>query len=151
MIYARLERLAGLAAAPAALREAAALLLDAIARGSLPEGRSKLGDFDLIVSAPETSPAAELPFETHRRFVDLQVLLEGYEGFEVAGRGDCRVSTPYDETAEAEFYESAAGSSHLLVLGKGDAVVFFPEDAHKPRIAVPGAASPRKAVVKIPV
>lgn len=154
MIYAKLDLLADLPAAPAAVREAARLLLKAIddaGPAGLATGRAKLGDLDLIVMEPETAASGELPFETHRRFIDLQVVLEGAEGFECARPRDCVVTKRYDADAEAELYASAAAGAHFLELEAGDAVVFFLEDAHKPRIAAASSADRlRKAVVKIP-
>jgi YhcH/YjgK/YiaL family protein len=152
MITARLGSMASLEMIPPSLREAARLLVVALASAPLPEGRSRLGDFDLIVSEPGSAASGELPFESHRRFIDLQAVLEGTEIFEVARLADCRVTKPYESEGDAELYASAAASRHLLLLEAGDAVVFFPEDAHKPRVAAPGVrARLRKAVVKVPV
>jgi len=152
MIHATLARLALLDSAPPAIREAARLLAAAVDSDGLPEGRSRLGPFDLTVSLPDTAKSGELPFEAHRRFVDLQLVLEGAEGYELARIADCVVTRAYDAEAEAEFYSSAAAASHFLVLAEGEAVVFFTEDAHKPRIAVEGSTVRlRKAVVKIPL
>ncbi|MDP3176690.1 MAG: YhcH/YjgK/YiaL family protein [Spirochaetaceae bacterium] len=156
MIFARLDDLAEWKDAPAAVREAARLLSDAIGASAaagrpLPEGRTKLGGCDLIISEPAVASAAELPYETHRRFVDLQVVLEGAEAHEIAAVPDCRSEKAYDAEADCELYASEAARSHLLVMRSGDAAVYFPADAHKPRIQAGGkGAKLRKAVVKIP-
>jgi len=156
MIFARLDDLADWKDAPAAIREAARLLSAAIEASAaagrpLPEGRTKLGGFDLIVSEPEVASAAELPYETHRRFVDLQVVLDGAEAQEFAAVPDCRSTKAYDAEGDCELYASEAARSHLLVMRAGDAAVYFPADAHKPRIEADGkGAKLKKAVVKIP-
>jgi YhcH/YjgK/YiaL family protein len=156
MIFARLEDIEDSQGAPNVVREAARLLSDALRTSSasdrpLPEGKTKLGRFDLIVSEPETASSAELPFETHRRCADLQVVLAGAEAHEFAAVSDCRSEKAYDAETDCELYASAAARSHLLILRAGDAAVYFPTDAHKPRIEAGGeGAKLRKAVVKIP-
>ncbi|MBL8967767.1 MAG: YhcH/YjgK/YiaL family protein [Spirochaetaceae bacterium] len=156
MIAARLELVAAHPAAPEGVREAARLLIAALAAeaaggAALPEGKSKLGPFDLIVSSPPFGAAGELPFESHRRFIDLQCCVSGSEGFEAARIEDCEVTRPYDEGEDAALYASRASRAHAFVASPGDALVFYPEDAHKPRVAPPSPCGLRKAVVKIPV
>ncbi|MEI6386303.1 MAG: YhcH/YjgK/YiaL family protein [Spirochaetota bacterium] len=150
---------------PAEVRRAASLVAGALRdareqKRPIPVGTHPLGDLQIMVSAPSLAEASALPFETHRRNIDLQVVLEGHEAYECARIEDCRLSRAYEDKDDAALYESEAASSHRIVLGPGDAVIFFPEDAHKPKIKPAGVpagetASPeggfRKAVVKIAV
>ncbi|MFZ4615011.1 MAG: YhcH/YjgK/YiaL family protein [Rectinemataceae bacterium] len=150
---------------PADVRRAASLVAGALreageSKRPIQVGTHPLGDFQLVVSEPGLGEASVLPFESHRRNIDLHVVLEGHEAYECARIEDCRLSRAYEDRDDAALYESEVATSHRIVLGPGDAVVFFPEDAHKPKIqpagmpvdsAVAPEGSFRKAVVKIAV
>jgi biofilm protein TabA len=152
MIVASLPNLAALEDIPPSVREAARLLTLALPAG-LREGRSKLGDFDIIVSTAPSKPASEQAFEAHRKNIDLHLVLAGSEGYRAAALGACAADRPYDPATDAELFAPAASKEHVIVLAEGDVAVFFPEDAHKPRcrLAAAGDQATRKAVVKIPL
>jgi len=89
-------------------------------------------------------------FESHRKFVDLQVIFEGVEGMEVVDLDRCVVRLPYNSERDLSTYEDTAGS--LLWLREGDAAVFYPSDVHMPGLcAVSAPALVRKTVIKVPV
>lgn len=97
-----------------------------------------------------TKSRAEGFFETHRRFVDVQVVVAGEEVMEVAAAAELGVTQPYD--AAKDFTKHAdAGAPSVLRVGPGHAAVFWPEDAHMPGLALGQPALVRKTVVKVPV
>ena len=90
-------------------------------------------------------------FESHRKYIDLQVVVEGEERMEVLDRGGVTVREPYDEGRDCVLYEDTRGASSVR-LRAGEAVVFFPVDVHMPCLAVGTPAGVvRKTVVKVPV
>ncbi len=89
-------------------------------------------------------------FETHRRFIDLQVVVAGEELMEVAPAASLGVAQPYDEAREFTKHVDTREASVLRV-GAGSAAVFWPADAHMPSLAVHEPALVRKTVVKVPV
>jgi biofilm protein TabA len=98
-----------------------------------------------------TKPRAEGVFESHRRHIDLQVLVEGREGIEVADRERLSVRQDYDAERDFMLHGDSTEASRLL-LGAGEAAIFFPIDAHMPSVRTGGQAERvRKTVVKIPV
>ena len=101
-------------------------------------------------SAGLTRNRADGFFESHRRYVDLQVVVEGVERMEVAGAAALERTGPYDEAKDLIKYAGAPGASSLLV-GAGEAAVFEAEDAHMPSLAVGEPRLVRKVVVKVPV
>ncbi len=165
MIVCTVNMLSQLEDVPAGVRRAASLVAGALRDARerklpIPAGTHPLGDLQIMVSEPSLGAASALPFETHCRNIDLHVVIEGHEAYECARIEDCRLSRAYEDGDDAALYESGAAASHRIVLGPGDAVVFFPEDAHKPKIQPAGmpvdiADAPegsfRKAVVKIAV
>ena len=97
-----------------------------------------------------TKSRAEGSFETHRKYVDVQVVFEGEEFMEVTNPESLTVREAYNPGRDAIFYQNTALAS-LLRLQAGDAVIFFPEDAHKGSLHVAGPQLVRKAVIKVPL
>lgn len=90
-------------------------------------------------------------FESHRKYIDIQVIVSGEEIMEVAETAACTVREPYQEARDLVIYHDVPGAS-ILQLRAGDAAVFFPVDAHMPSLQVGGRFGiVRKSVLKVPV
>jgi len=88
-----------------------------------------LGDELHVVSAPEavTRPTAML--EAHRRYIDVQLLLEGAEGIGWAPlRSLSTEAEPFDTERDIVFFRDPPLGVHQVT--PGHLAVFFPEDAH---------------------
>lgn len=97
-----------------------------------------------------TKARADGFFESHRRYIDVQVVVEGEEVMELIDLAHATVKQPYNPDRDLLVYTDAAGSS--LRLRAGEAAVFFPADVHMPGLGA--AREPvlvRKTVVKVPV
>jgi YhcH/YjgK/YiaL family protein len=121
----------------------------------LPVGESARVELEHGVHAMEQTYRSKLRpegfFESHRRYLDIQVVVEGEEWLEVAEVGGLAVRTPYQSDRDLVAYEDFAGAS-LLHLRAGEAAVLFPADGHMPGLAGPAApAVVRKTVLKVPV
>ena len=97
-----------------------------------------------------TSPAAELDFETHIDYFDVQYMVNGQEMIGVVNAEGLVSKVPYDTTNDIELYHEPACSG-AVYLHTGDFVVLAPEDAHKPRCAAEAPMEVNKIVVKVPV
>ncbi|QYM79953.1 YhcH/YjgK/YiaL family protein [Horticoccus luteus] len=90
-------------------------------------------------------------FESHRRYIDVQVVVAGHEAMEVVDLSRVEQTAPYD--AERDFIKHGEQvQASRLMLGEGEAAVFFPADVHMPSLR--SGADPqlvRKSVVKVPV
>jgi len=97
-----------------------------------------------------TKPRAEGFFESHRKYIDVQVVVEGVELMELADISRLTVSKPYDAEKDYLAYADYADAS-VLRLVEGDGAVFFPADGHMPGLR-PGVAANlvRKTVIKVP-
>jgi YhcH/YjgK/YiaL family protein len=90
-------------------------------------------------------------FESHRRYIDVQVVVEGAEVMEVADIAGLTVGQEYDPERDFIKYTDCIGASGLR-LRAGDLAVFFPSDGHMPCLQPDGRAGlVRKTVVKVPV
>ncbi|HTT56301.1 MAG TPA: YhcH/YjgK/YiaL family protein [Opitutaceae bacterium] len=97
-----------------------------------------------------TKPRAEGFFETHRQFVDVQLVVAGEEVMELAAAAQLGVMEPYDAARDLTKHTDAPAPSVLRVPA-GHAAIFWPEDAHMPGLALERPALVRKTVVKVPV
>jgi YhcH/YjgK/YiaL family protein len=90
-------------------------------------------------------------FETHRNFIDIQLVVSGSEFLEVRDAEGLSVSEPYKP--DIEFYATPeVRTCHEMLLEPGVALVLYPKDAHRPGIAIDGIPKPiHKLVVKVAV
>lgn len=89
-------------------------------------------------------------FESHRTYIDVQVIVEGEELMEVEDISRLVVSAPYNPERDLIKYADAAAAS-VLRMRTGDVAIFYPEDGHMPSLHWRGTGLVRKTVVKVPV
>ncbi|MEZ4387016.1 MAG: YhcH/YjgK/YiaL family protein [Candidatus Krumholzibacteriia bacterium] len=99
------------------------------------------------VSEYLTRPPGEGVLECHRRCVDIQIVASGRERIGVRHRDGC-AAADYDEARD---FQALVGEHDLLTLEPGSFMIFLPDDAHMPQLAVGAPAPVRKLVVKVPV
>ena len=116
---------------------------------SLSPGRHDIdGDrLYVMLSQYETKPKPQGTWEAHRRYIDLQVVVQGTEQI---GYSHVSRLAPGAYEADRDFVP-LAGDGDFLTLTAGDFMLLFPEDGHMPGIAVGAPSSVKKAVFKIGV
>lgn len=93
---------------------------------------------------------ADAFFESHRKYIDVQVVVAGEESMEV--EDSARLTVSQDYNPDRDFLKYAdSDSASVLRLRAGDVAVFFPEDGHMPSLRWRGDGLVRKTVVKVPV
>ena len=151
------------------------MIADSIENYSLyPFGPAWKTAFDFLKTlTPETAPGKQLiqgdrlyagidvydtktrdtaKLETHRKYVDIQILLSGTEIIELFPKQGLTVCEPYNPERDAEFYAAPAKTNMKITLNPGQFLVFFPEDAHMPCLtagSIPQTV--KKVVVKVAV
>jgi len=95
-----------------------------------------------------SEPRAACRFESHRKYIDLQYTIEGLEGIDYCNRAELEDDGGYDTEKDLQFHLPAEASFTLPVSGK-TFCIFFPEDAHRPKIALKEPGPLKKLVVKI--
>jgi YhcH/YjgK/YiaL family protein len=121
----------------------------------VPVGQSRRvelgGGVFVMEQAYETKPREQGFFESHRRHIDVQVVVDGEEVMELTDAARIAVQQPFDAERDLIVYADF-GDASLLRAQAGDTAVFFPADVHMPSLRRrAGAAVVRKAVVKVPV
>lgn len=107
-------------------------LLTRLEPGTWPEGRTELdGEAIYVMAVPEARTRPHAPLEAHRRYIDVQVVLEGLETMGWAPLAACpTVREPYDPAGDIVFFEEPPLAQ--FPVPAGHLAVFFPEDAHVP-------------------
>ena len=125
------------------------LFLKTAVSGTFDEIREKdFGGLDLRFGEYDTKGEDEVPFEAHRIFWDLQIVMEGEELIGYAPLESLEKVSEYDITNDIAFY---AGKGQMLKLEKGMMMLLSPSDCHQPGVRSGGAPSRiRKIVVKLP-
>jgi YhcH/YjgK/YiaL family protein len=100
-----------------------------------------------LVLTYNTEPESQRDFEAHRKYADLQYILNGREIIYWAPAGELSPSGEYSEEKDIVFLCGEAKAQ--LQLTSGSYAVFYPEDAHKPNCAWPRPQQVRKVVVKV--
>lgn len=95
-----------------------------------------------------TRPVEECHPEAHRRYVDVQFMVDGREELGwCAFSPDLRQRVSYDNRDDVEFFEQLVPESSI-VLNPGDFAVLYPSDVHRPQVAIDSIS---KAVTKVVV
>ena len=108
-------------------------------------GKVNLQGDDLVVNFAQARPKTkeEAKLETHNRFIDIQIPLDGVEVMGYTPRADLP-DAEYNAEKDITFYPGLAES--YLTIKPGMFAIFFPEDGHAPGVTPDGV---KKVIVKV--
>jgi biofilm protein TabA len=102
-------------------------------------------DLFAIVEHEQGRTRAEAQLEAHRRYIDIQMVLEGIDEMGWKPLADClQPAGDYSAERDIQFFRDAPAS--WIAVPSGAFCIFFPEDAHAPLVST---GSIRKLVLKI--
>jgi len=116
---------------------------------SLPTGMLTVQGEQLfaIVEACQGRTRDEAKLECHRRYIDIQLVLEGVDEMGWKPLAECvNPATEYDAARDIRFFNDAPSS--WIATPPGSFCLFFPDDAHAPLVST---GMIRKVVLKIAV
>jgi YhcH/YjgK/YiaL family protein len=117
--------------------------LNAIAVGKYPiDGTNVYAS----VTADPSKDFDKTQWESHRKYIDLQVVIQGDEKMGQANPGSLTITKPYDETKDVANY---SGEGKIYSVPSGTFMIFFPSDAHRPNITPGGNKVVKKIVIKV--
>jgi YhcH/YjgK/YiaL family protein len=150
MIYDRLDKLATYKGISKNLDTA----IDYLGKnkvGGMPEGKHPVdGDRVIVqVMSYETKDLSAAKFEIHKKYIDIQIVLEGKEGCYCRPMEGLEPSEPFITERDVGFLKGEGGA--FMPLTPEVFAIFFPHDAHKPSCDWEGKHKNRKVVVKIAV
>jgi YhcH/YjgK/YiaL family protein len=116
------------------------------------DGKYEIAGDDVfaMVQSYETGPATEKRFESHREYIDIQLVASGAERILHIPIDGLGVEEPYDPARDIVFYAEPVVSSSFLVR-EGEVAFFWPGDGHKPGCMAGGRHAVKKVVVKVRV
>lgn len=116
---------------------------------SLPDGRHEIdGERVFAIAARGFGRGqAESPLEFHRRYLDIQFIVSGYDSIGWLPTSECKhVKSEYDAETDLGFFLDRPAT--WLRLSAASFAIFFPEDAHAP---LAGSGPYHKIVVKVAI
>jgi biofilm protein TabA len=117
-----------------------------------PNGEYELMGRDLFCKVLDyETKTTDFITESHRKYVDIQISLDGEEFIEVYGFEEVVITEPYNEISDCIFYKTTENSLSLIKiqLTKGMMGIFLPQDIHKTQISVKHVSEIKKAVFKV--
>jgi len=105
-------------------------------------------DIFAVVSEYHTKSSKESELEGHRKYIDVQYMIEGKELIGYSNLANQKISVDYNEENDIIFYK---GKGDFFTLHTGSFAVFFPGDLHQPCIFIDKPALVRKVVLKVKI
>ena len=115
---------------------------------SLPLGRNEIYGDAVFANVMEVKPKTrtEAMLEVHRKYIDIQLLLDGPEElFGWSEKPDCvKPEAEFDEAKDVQFFTDVPQCFYSVK--KGQFSILFPEDGHAPML---GEGHVKKCIFKI--
>lgn len=114
-------------------------------------GTYEIDGKDMFANLVETTTQdfSERRPESHLDYIDIQYVVEGREKMGITFYKKDFPQTYYEQRDVID-YDSVDDESYIIA-NKGDIAIFFPEDVHRPQIAVDEPSYEKKLVVKLKV
>ncbi len=156
MIFDRLENLERYTAAHPRFAEAIPFLKRLIAenasngRHDMPNCDAEGAVFANVNEYDTNLLSGNSKMEAHRKYIDIQIILEGEENIYLTGTQTGEPLTAYNEEKDCEFMAMPdADSTVRLTIPAGSFAIFFAGEQHAPNHAVRGSVRVRKIVGKV--
>ena len=104
-----------------------------------------------IIQRYKTQESNSPKFECHRKYIDIQLIASGTEIIGWSPSDALTITETYDANRDVAFGTVEQGTWTPVRLQRGQLAVFWPEDAHAPKLAAGKSSPVTKIVVKIAV
>jgi len=119
-----------------------------------PVGRVELehGVYVLVQEYDTKDVPAEIEYEAHEKYLDIQYVASGVEMMKLCPTADIEVTKEYNPEKDKVMGKlKDASKNEDIILNAGDGFVLMPEEAHMPQFDSNGKHKVRKYVFKVPV
>jgi YhcH/YjgK/YiaL family protein len=103
-----------------------------------------------LVQKYSTKPRNEGQLEAHKKYIDIQYVLDGQESIFVENLSACKLASAYNENDEAAIYDVPKSFSDIY-LSKGMFCILFPQDGHLPCRTAVSESKVHKIVFKVAI
>lgn len=127
------------------------LVFDYLKNNDLKEmacGSYKLRGDDVFFNLQEYETKNVQKLEAHKKYIDIQVVISGSEDMGYTDISNTEVSEEYNEEKDVMFLK---GEVKTLRAENKNFLIFYPNDAHMPALAVNEPQTVKKAIFKIKV
>jgi len=116
---------------------------------NLAKGKYEIKDKTIfaIVNEYETLPIEKCLCESHKKYIDLQILILGKEKFGIETLTNQLPKNEYNASEDVLFYDMEI--KNFIHVHENEFVFFFPFDIHQPEICVKNPEFVKKIVIKI--
>jgi biofilm protein TabA len=104
-------------------------------------------DIYAMVNRYETKHVDEVEWEIHKKYIDIQILIEGEETMGYSQPNTLHASTGYNAEKDIQFFKGDRGD--YVALKKGLFIIFFPGEAHRPGLISIEKSQVKKLVIKV--
>lgn len=117
----------------------------------LPLGKQELEGEHVFVIVQEYygKQKSDALYESHKKYIDIQYLIEGEEIMGLSTLDKVTIKEPYSKENDIAFYDFDGGD--YLKATPENFFLFFPEDVHRPSITTGDSILIKKIVVKIQI
>jgi len=95
-----------------------------------------------------TKLSEDAKFEAHKKYIDIQILLNGQEQIHVTDKKSLHTSIPYNNEKDIIFYSDPIKEYPAIKLDGTNFIMLFPHEAHAPQVSI---AEDRQEVLKVVV
>ena len=95
-----------------------------------------------------SKPLSECRFESHRKYVDIQMMINGVEAIETCDIDKLEIAEEYSDENDVMFWKQKPAQMRSVITNNAY-VVLYPQNAHMPCIAVDKPSKVRKLVAKV--
>lgn len=117
---------------------------------AIKSGRYYIDGGDIFANVQEYVTKADAKYEAHRKYIDIQYMIEGEELVGVTNKNNCTTCEEYNSETDLEFMDCNVPEEYLTLL-EGTFMIFFPQDAHKPSINSGEQSEVKKVIVKVAI
>lgn len=121
----------------------------------VPTGRVYLSEDELTYANIDeymTKLHDKCKLEAHRKYIDIQIIIDGIEELDFTDIKALRTREEYDSSRDVMFFHKSERVMNKVVLTSGKFVMLYPHEAHQPQMAYKNLpVRVKKAVIKIPV
>lgn len=121
---------------------------------TLTAGRHEIEGEDIYANVDDvmTRQFVDTKPESHKRYIDIQFMVRGTEKIGFLPKVNDIPPTEEYSDRDLYFYNPSLADAGIITSNPGNYAIFFPDDLHRPLIAVDDIPQPvRKVVVKVSV
>lgn len=105
-------------------------------------------DFFYSVQSYMTKDEKDCDLESHKKYIDIQLMISGNEVMDICDTSRLSVKTEYDEDKDIMFWNIPARMARTT-LRADDCIVLYPENAHRGAVSLEGPEKVVKIVGKV--